>query len=30
MKMVRYGLLLDVVGAGVIITLVWFLAPLVR
>ncbi len=30
MKMVRYGLLLDIVGAIVIITLVWFLAPLVR
>jgi hypothetical protein len=28
--MVRYGLLLDIFGALVIITLVWFLAPLVR
>ncbi len=30
MKMVRYGILLDIVGAIVIITFVWFLAPFIR
>ncbi len=30
MKMVRYGILLDIAGAIVIITLVWFLAPFIR
>ena len=30
MKMVRYGLILDIAGAIVIITFVWFLAPYIR
>ena len=30
MKMVKYGILLDIVGAIVIISLVWLLGPLVR
>ena len=30
MKMVRYGILLDIAGAIVIITFVWFLAPYLR
>jgi sodium-dependent dicarboxylate transporter 2/3/5 len=30
MRMVRYGLILDVIGIVVIVTAVWFLTPLVR